>query len=97
VGFESGCDFSGSFPGAAYVEDDDVSLHRSQVDLDTRDAGHSFGEEARGGVVFVQTSGALLKRDKTGGCEDSRLTHTASERLAYRARALNEVLAADEK
>ena len=53
VGFESGCDFDGDFPSAAYVEDDDIRLHGCQVDLNARDVGHSFGEQAGSGVVFV--------------------------------------------
>ena len=71
--------------GEAFLEaeDDDVGLHRREVEPDPGNAGELLGDEAGIGVVFREPRHIVVERVQPGGGEDARLPHRAAEHAAY--------------
>ena len=76
--------------------DDDVGLHRREVEPDPGNAGELLGDEAGIGVVFREPRHIVVERVQPGGGEDARLPHRAAEHAAYAHGARNPCCVAGE-
>ena len=73
-------------------EGDDVGLDASGVDTCLRPAlGNSTGQSPRPLMVVGKTLDHRRQGDQSGGREDTRLTHSTAEPLAFTARRFHHV------